>query len=503
MDLRDYLRVLRTSSALLLIGLLLGTGAAFGVNSQLTPQYTVSTQLFVSTTGTDDLTTALQGSYLAEGKVASYAQLLQSKQLATDVLDDTGLDLSPQDLIGRIGVEILSDTTILDVTVTDTSPERALAIARSIDREFTSLVAELETPQGEQVSPVRVTVVATPELPGGPSSPAREANMILGALLGLLLAAFVAVVRDRLDTTVKDDETAQTLAGAPVVGHLPVSDELSGSRPPEPHRMSPAAEAVRHVRTNLAFVDVDHPPRTILVSSSVPGEGKTTLAVNLAVALAEAGHSVALLEADLRRPRVTRYLGLVAGVGVTNVLTGAAALDEVTQPVGDGRLEVLAAGPLPPNPSELLASEAMAALVRELADRHDMVIIDAPPLLPVADASALTGLVDGVLLCARWGFVEAAELERSSALLDRLDARLLGLVITQVPARSVPVAYGYGQTAPTARRGLLGRLRFRRPAPDAPVTVASVRPRAAVSRTDDRPVRSAAGEGALVETGGR
>ena len=274
MDLRDYLRVLRTSWALLLIGLLLGIGAAFGVNSLLTPQYTVSTQLFVSTTGTDDLTTALQGSYLAEGKVASYAQLLQSKQLATDVLDDTGLDLSPQDLIGRIGVEILSDTTILDVTVTDTSPERALAIARSIDREFQALVEELETPQGEQESPVRVTVVATPELPGGPSSPAREANMILGAVQGLLLAAFVAVVRDRLDTTVKDDDTAQTLAGAPVVGHLPMSDELSGTAPPEAHRMSPAAEAVRHVRTNLAFVDVDHPPRTILVSSSVPASAR-------------------------------------------------------------------------------------------------------------------------------------------------------------------------------------------------------------------------------------
>ena len=502
MDLRDYLRVLRTSWALLLIGLLLGTGAAFGVNSQLTPQYTVSTQLFVSTTGTDDLTTALQGSYLAEGKVASYAQLLQSKQLATDVLDDTGLDLSPQDLIGRIGVEILSDTTILDVTVTDTSPERALAIARSIDREFQSLVAELETPQGEQESPVRVTVVATPELPAGPSSPAREANMILGAVLGLLLAAFVAVVRDRLDTTVKDDDTAQTLAGAPVVGHLPVSDELSGTTPPEPHRMSPAAEAVRHVRTNLAFVDVDHPPRTILVSSSVPAEGKTTLAVNLAVALAEAGNSVALLEADLRRPRVTRYLGLVAGVGVTNVLTGAAALHEVTQPVGDGRLEVLAAGPLPPNPSELLASEAMAALVRELADRHDMVIIDAPPLLPVADASALTGLVDGVLLCARWGFVEAAELQRSAALLDRLDARLLGLVMTQVPARSAPVAYGYGAATPTARRSLRDRLLFRRPAPDAPVTVASVRPRAAASRADAASDPSVEARGALVETGG-
>jgi receptor protein-tyrosine kinase len=256
------------------------------------------------------------------------------------------------------------------------------------------------------------------------------------------------------------------------------------------------------VRTNLAFVDVDHPPRVILVSSSVPSEGKSTLAVHLAAALAESGKSVALLEADLRRPRVTQYLGLIAGAGLTNVLTGTASVDEVIQPVGDGRLQVLAAGPLPPNPSELLASEAMADLVQALTSRYDVIILDAPPLLPVADASALTGLADGVLLCARWGFVQSDELARSAELIHRLDARLLGLVMTQVPAKSVAVAYGYGQAVEGPRRRFVDRLLLRRPTADAPAPVPTVTPRASSPAGAARRARRTQGASELVETGG-
>jgi capsular exopolysaccharide synthesis family protein len=226
----------------------------------------------------------------------------------------------------------------------------------------------------------------------------------------------------------------------------------------------------------------------------VPGEGKTTLAVNLAVALAEAGKHATLVDADLRRPRVTRHLGLVAGVGVTTVLTGAAALEEVIQPVGDGGLQVLAAGPRPPNPSELLSSEAMSELLEQLARTRDIVVIDAPPLLPVADTSALAGLVDGVLVCARWGSVDAEELQRSAAILDRLGAKLLGVVMTQVRGRSA-VAYGYGgEPEPAAhRRGL-----FARRSPSAlPVVVPAVLPRATKTTSTRRRVP---GTRALVET---
>jgi capsular polysaccharide biosynthesis protein len=305
MDIRDYLRVLRAGSALLLLGVLLGGGAALGISLALPEQYTATSQLFVSTTGSSDIAQAVQGNQYTEQKVASYAQLLTSKELATAVIDDLGLDLRPAQLIDQIDAEVVKDTTILDVSVTDRSPQRAHDIAASIDSEFTAMVRRLESTPGE-LSPVRVSVVATPEVPESPSSPAVVPNVALGVVVGLVLAGGLAVLRDRLDTTIKDDETAGQATGAPVIGHIPEDGTLAGSHVISPHSTSSAAEAVRQIRTNLAFLDVDDPPRSIMVTSSVPGEGKTTLAVNLAIALAESGNSVALVEADLRRPKVTR-----------------------------------------------------------------------------------------------------------------------------------------------------------------------------------------------------
>jgi capsular exopolysaccharide synthesis family protein len=274
---------------------------------------------------------------------------------------------------------------------------------------------------------------------------------VLGVVVGLVLAGALAVLRDRLDMTIKDDSVATDKGGAPVIGHIPEDPQLTEAHVVLSNSTSATAEAVRLIRTNLAFVDVDNPPRSIMVTSSVAGEGKTSLAVNLALALTESGQSVALVEGDLRRPKVTRYLGLVAGAGLTNVLSRGAALEDVLQDAGGG-LTVLPAGPIPPNPSQLLASDAMAMLVDQLVGKYDLVLIDAPPLLPVADASVMTRLVDGVLLCARWGMVTTAQLERTSAVVERLGARVLGLVLTAVPGRAASVVYGYGEEEARPRR---------------------------------------------------
>jgi capsular exopolysaccharide synthesis family protein len=478
MDIRDYLRVLRAGSALLILGVLLGGGVAVGISALLPKEYTATSQLFVSTTASSDIAQAVQGNQYTEQKVASYATLLTSKELATSVIDDLGLDLRPQDLSGQIEAEVVKDTTVINVSVTDRSPQQARDIVDSIDSEFRSMVRRLESDPGEASSPVRVSVVATPEVPQAPSSPLLVPNVALGVVVGLVLAGALAVMRDRLDTTVKDDTVAATTAGVPVIGHLPEHSDLAGRHAIEARSNSPAAEAVRQIRTNLAFLDVDDPPRSILVTSSVPGEGKTTLAVNLAVALAESGNSVALIEGDLRRPKVTRYLGLVDGPGVTSVLTRGAALGDVLQDAGGG-LNVLAAGPIPPNPSELLSSGAMATLVQQLVGKHDIVVIDAPPVLPVADAAAMAGLVDGVLLCARWGVVTSAQLERTTAVFDRLGAHLLGLVLTVVPSKASSVVYGYGyEQERRPRRGF--RLRSRKgQARDEALPLPPIRPRRA------------------------
>ena len=207
----------------------------------------------------------------------------------------------------------------------------------------------------------------------------------------------------------------------------------------------PIAEAYRQLRTNLQFVNVDDPPKVIMISSAVPSEGKTTVAVNLALILAEAGRSVTLVEGDLRRPRVTRYLGLVGGAGLTNILAGSAEVEDVLQAYGDGNLKVIAAGPTPPNPSELLASSHMARLVDQLRGGSDFVLVDAPPLLPVADASGLAAIVDGVVLSVRYGSTHKAQLRQTRATLDRVGARTLGIILNIVPPKAeVSSVYGYG-----------------------------------------------------------
>jgi receptor protein-tyrosine kinase len=288
-------------------------------------------------------------------------------------------------------------------------------------------------------------VTDPPEVSGVPSSPQVTRDIALGVALGFLLGALAAVARARLDRSVKDPEEAGVLAAAPMIGLVLRDDELAQRHVVE-GAGSPTAEEYRQLRTNLQFLSVDEPPKVIMVSSALPVEGKTTTVVNLGIALAEAGHRVTVVDADLRRPRVTNYLGLVGGVGLTNVLAGTADIEDVRQRYGTGDLHVIGSGPLAPNPSELLASSHMAALVGKLRSENDYVLFDAPPVLPVADASGLAVSMDGVVLVARYGKTGKEELRSASAALDRVGARVLGVILGMVPPSAeiaTPLASGY------------------------------------------------------------
>ncbi|SDP69234.1 capsular exopolysaccharide family [Klenkia soli] len=446
MELREVLQALRASWWLVVAGALVGALAALGVSLLQTPLYSSQTQLFVSATDTVTTSDAFQGSQLSAQRVASYANLLTGKRLAGLVIKDLGVSETPSQLASQITATAVTDTVLLDVTVTDPSPDQAQRIARSVGDQFSELISELENPGGaDSVSPVRVRVTDQASLPTSPSSPKTPRNVALGLLVGLLLGAAGAIARVRLDRTVKDAEDASDLAGGPVIGVILRDDDLASNHTIERNSLSRTAEGYRQLRTNLQFLNVDEPPKVIMVSSAVPSEGKTTLAVNLALSLAEAGRTVTVIEADLRRPRVTRYLGMVGGVGLTNILTGSAGLEDVIQPYGDGGLSVIAAGPTPPNPSELLSSSHMFSLIDDLRQKNDFVLLDAPPLLPVADSSGLAVLVDGVVLSLRYGSTTKEQLAQTHATLERVGAKTLGVVLNIVPPKAeVTSAYGYG-----------------------------------------------------------
>jgi receptor protein-tyrosine kinase len=270
-------------------------------------------------------------------------------------------------------------------------------------------------------------------------------NLAVGALFGLLLGAGGSLARHRLDRSVKDSDEVALLAGAPVIGTIFRDEALTNRHVVDLGKAaSRSAEDFRRLRTNLQFLNVDRPPRVIMITSALPAEGKTTLVVNLALALADAGRRVTIVEADLRRPKVPQYLGMVGDVGLTNILAGTADIAEVVQTYRDG-MQVIAAGPMPPNPGELLASSNMAAVLEKLRGENDIVLVDAAPLLPVVDSAALAVAMDGVLLSVRYGSTRKDQLKLAVASLERVGATTLGVILNIVPPRSeLATAYGYG-----------------------------------------------------------
>jgi capsular exopolysaccharide synthesis family protein len=291
---------------------------------------------------------------------------------------------------------------------------------------------------------VTAQVVESASLPTVPVTPRPAINTGLGILLGLLAGCAAAAVRHRLDTSVKSVDDVLEVTGSPNLGNI----AHDASIPEHPltvheHPNSPRSEAFRKIRTNLQFIDVDRPRKTIVITSSMPEEGKTTTLCNLAIALAQAGRKVVVVETDLRRPRAADYLGLEGAVGVTSVLAGRVSLDSAVQPWGSDMFDVLSSGPIPPNPSELLASRQMSNLLAELSNRYDIVLLDAPPLLPVTDAAILGAECDGALLIVRHGRTTRNQLKSAVSALESASVRVLGTVLSMTPESGSDDYYHY------------------------------------------------------------
>jgi polysaccharide biosynthesis transport protein len=453
-DLPNYMRLLRKRWRLPVVCLLLGIGVAAAISWTTTPKYQAATQLFVSAKdAASDLSGLAQGGQFTQERVQSYADIVNSPQVTDAVATKLQLDLSAKEIADEISASAPLNTVLINVHVTDTSPTRAQQIANSVSDEFALFVNELETPIGLSTSPVKVSVVKRADEPTAPVSPRKPLNLALGVLIGLAVGNGAAVLRETLDTTVKDSDQIQRELGLARLGAI-AYDADARKRPlivqADPH--SSRSEAFRQLRTNLQFVDIDRAPRSILVTSSVPNEGKTTTATNLAIVLAQSGTRVLLVEADLRRPRIADYLGIEGAVGLTSLLIGRAQLSEAVQAWGkDVQLNVLPSGPTPPNPSELLGSHGMAALMRELELTYDLVIIDAPPLLPVTDAAVLSTAVSGVVMVVRHGHTKRDQLARAVQTLRAIEANVYGAVLTMTPTKG-PESYYYGYRYDSGRK---------------------------------------------------
>ncbi|OZF55229.1 protein tyrosine kinase [Rhodococcus sp. 14-2470-1b] len=434
-EIQDYLQILRTRWMVIVVTVAVAVLGALAVSLLTTPTYQSSSRVFVSTSGGSTVSETYQGNLFSQQRVASYSELVTGETLAARTIDELGLNMTPAQLASKVTATSTPDTVLLDIVVVDTSPGLARDIANSLATQLTTLVRELETPEDGGTPAAGVRLVEQAKESSAPVSPKTTRNLALGAAVGLLLGIALAVLRDRLDNTIKTRTKLEAASKTPLVGSLPFDKNLKENAVVEfGAAHSPSAESYRELRTNLQFLEVDHPPRVIVVTSAVPAEGKTTVAVNLALALAEAGHHVALVEGDLRRPRVSKYLGLIGSVGLSTVLANQADLSDVMQPTKYEGLEVLASGPLPPNPSELLGSEASRRVIDELRGRFDYIIVDGAPLLPVTDSALLTTHSDGALVVARYGHTTENEVARAVGNLETIGAHILGAVFTMMPA---------------------------------------------------------------------
>ena len=423
-----------------MVGILLGAGVSWFQPTL----YSATSTGYVVAGNSSTVGDAFAGKNLAAEKAASYLPLVQSRSVAERVAEDLSLD-STGPVIGTL--QGSNEGVIFRIKATASSPEFAAQLADAAIRATAIEANALETltVTGENTGYTVVTIVPVElaQTPTSPVSPNWKRNMLIGLALGLMAGFGVVVARQSLDRRIREAADAEAVAGAAALGIIPSSDELVGTVSLATN-MGAAAEALRQLRTNLRFVSVDDPARCIVVTSSMEGEGKSTIATHLASMLAESGQPTILVDADLRRPVQADHFSVDGVAGLTQVLAGSLELEHALVQTANNNLLLLPAGRIPPNPSELVGSGRMQTLLAQLKKTH-LVIVDAPPLLAVTDAVLLTTAADGAILVVQQGKTRIEQVGLASRKLEQVEGTLLGVVLNQVPKKDLQAAtYGYG-----------------------------------------------------------
>ncbi|QLD12242.1 polysaccharide biosynthesis tyrosine autokinase [Microbacterium oleivorans] len=461
MELRDYLRILRAHWVALSLCIVLGVAVAFAWTLLQPKVYTADASGYVTPAqaqGQTDSSSAYVSDNLAKSKVKSYVDLGTWRAVGEHARDELGLDVSPESLVRRVSVSNPVDTVVIKVDATGPTPEAARDLAGAWIRGMQIEIESIES-GGTGVNPGITLVTAdSARLPSTPSSPNVRLALAIGGLVGLVVGIGYALLRFTLDRRIRSAEGVERETGLNVVGAIPEEKSFTADNRLIPFdgantsssrnvHLYAVSEAVRELRTNIQFMDVDNPPRILVITSPLPGEGKSTTAANLAITLAASGQRVVLIDGDLRRPMVATIFHLIGDAGLTDILAGRASFDDVAQPVGRlGTLQVVAAGKIPPNPSEILGSQRMRDLVHALSE-DAVVIVDAPPLIPVTDAAVLANRTDGAIIVTTVGRTTFDALKKAQQNLERAGGRALGVVLNRVPRKGSGAAYyGYQYT---------------------------------------------------------
>jgi receptor protein-tyrosine kinase len=381
---------------------------------------------------------------------STYASLMTERPLLQSVIADLALNTRPDTLAQSIKVTPEAGTTIIDVSVQDTNASLARDVANRLVADFITEVKSMQQ-QETQLPNARtgdnLIVVSPAILPDKPVSPNKTLNVAIAFGAGLLLALGIAFLLDYLDQSIKSDEELTERLGLIAIGHIAFVPPGKGKRAElvALDSQSSSAEAYKALRTSLLFSTLDQELKTVVITSSGPGEGKTRTAANLAVVLANAGHKTALIDADFRRPSQHKIFGRVRNVGLSNLILQDVAEDDAVVAVDQvSNLWLITSGPIPPNPSELLGSGRVKELMARLRSAFTYIILDTPPVNAVTDAAILASVADGTILVVEQGRTTFPALGHAKQLLDRVGAHTIGVVMNKVRASAGSYSYEYG-----------------------------------------------------------
>jgi non-specific protein-tyrosine kinase len=507
-DIRHYLGLLWHWAWLLVLATVLAGAAAFFASQQLTPIYQATTTVLISEapgTKTTDYTSLVANERLAQTysqlmlKTPALQGVIDMLGLQTDprslvtaiqvqpVRDTQLIDVRVENPNPQLATDIANALVkVFADQISQTQAARYEVSKNSLNEQLNNIDSQLkantdalaalaDTPENkeerkdlealqanlrttyvylmqsfEQVrlaeaqSTASVTQVDPATVPTNPVRPRVLTNTILMALVGLALAIGAVFVVEAMDDTLRSPDDVSRQLDLPVLGLIASHEAIDGKPVTMTQPRSPVAEAFRSLRTNMQFASVDQPLHTVLVTSPTPEDGKSTIATNLAVILAQSGNKVAIIDADLRRPRVHKVVGLPNRQGISNLFVQSqVSLNGTLQQTDLAGLMVMTSGSLPPNPAELLGSEKMFDILYQVKESADLIVLDSPPVLAVTDAVVLAPRVDGVLLVVKPGKTKMLACRQAVEQLRRVGANVLGVVLNDVEVRRSRYNYKY------------------------------------------------------------
>jgi polysaccharide biosynthesis transport protein len=449
MKLVDYFNIFLRNLTLIFCTSLAGLFVGLSLAIFTVPVYSATSEIFVSTPVSSlDISGLSLGSSFSQQRVKSYSQLVTNEGTLNPVIQKLDLKISAQDLAKSITADAPLDTVLVRIKVKDNDPTRAATIANEVALQFSVTVNSLEIPALGGDSSVKASLVRSAYPPKFPTSPNKELDILGGILLGFSIGLALGILRKLSDSTVKNEFDLQ---GTPLLSAV-VFDKKAAEFPliSKSGKYSQRTESFRHLRTNLGSLSPDNPPQVIAITSAGPGDGKTTTAINLSITLSEAGYGVLLIDCDLRRPKLHEYLQ-IDDKSKCHTLTKM-----ITQKLSSSKIQVnkydfsrergfsyILAGPIPPNPTDLLSSEKFSSLIQGFRKKWDYIILDTPPVLPVADATVIGQISDGMLIVVRAGFTKISQYQGMVKAISFQGINVLGAIINMIPTRYRGETYGY------------------------------------------------------------